>query len=185
MTRARAQRGASLIELVTSIVIIAIATFGLMLAISAVGGRSADPMIERQALAIAEAYLEEAAQAAFCDPDFISPGSACRNQCTASACASGCGGSGAFAEASRALYDDVCDYDDGGTPDVGARDRNGLALPGLTAYTVGVRVVDSGFTLGTPPLSADAGQVVRIDVSVAHDGLAHDIVLSAYRANVR
>ncbi len=87
------QHGTTLIELVASIVIVSIATFGLMLAISAGVSRSADPMIEQQAAAIAEAYLEEVVQAGFCDPDMAPLTQACRQKCTTSACGV-CGGAG-------------------------------------------------------------------------------------------
>ncbi len=175
------QSGTTLIELIASIVIVSIATLGLMLVISGVVGHSADPMIEQQAAAVAEAYLEEVTLADFCDPDFLLPGQTCRTQCVASACASACGGSGALLEASRDLYDDICDYD--GYSDAGAFDRNGNALPGLGGYNVSVTVDDSGFSLGAPPLSANAGAVVRIDVTVTHAALENAVTLSAYRTN--
>ena len=54
----RAPRGFTLVELVTSIVIFSVATIRLMLAVSASMGRSADPMVEIQATAIAKAYLD-------------------------------------------------------------------------------------------------------------------------------
>jgi MSHA pilin protein MshD len=177
----RRYRGATLIELVAAIVVVSIATIGLLLAVSGAIGHSADPMIEQQALAVAEAYLEEATQAAFCDPDFLAPGQACRTQCAASACGT-CGG-GALQEALRSLYDDVCDYD--GLVDGGARDRSGNPIAGLSAYTVAVDVVDAGVSLGNPAISATAGEVVRVDVSVNHPGLENPIVLSAFRANTR
>jgi Tfp pilus assembly protein PilV len=56
----RAQSGLSFIELVASIVIISVATFGLMLAVTSTVNRSANPMVETQAAAVAGAYLEEA-----------------------------------------------------------------------------------------------------------------------------
>ena len=177
------QFGTTLIELITSIVIVAIAIFGLMLAISAVVARSADPMIEQQALAIAESYLEEVMLADFCDPAFLAPGQTCRQHCVASACGV-CAGPPGFGEASRNLFDDVCDYD-GISDTSGARDRDGALIGGLGAYDVAVSVVDSGVTLGTPSISSDAGEVVRIDVRVAHSALETDIVVSAFRANTQ
>lgn len=183
VTRRHHGRGATLIELVAAIVIIAIAVLGLTLVSSAVIGRSGDPLVEQQAAALAQAYLDEVSLANFCDPEFLAAGQTCRQQCTARACASGCGGSGALHEASRALYDDVCDYH--ALHDVGARDRSDIPLAGLGAYQVDVRVRDSGVGLGLPALQSDAGEVVRIDVTVRHAGLDHDVVLSAFRANAR
>ncbi len=185
MISMRHQRGVTFVELVAAIVIVAVASFGLMLALSGAVGRSADPMIETQAVAIARAYLDEATLAGFCDPAFDpdgDPATGCRQDCVASPCASGCGGAGFEAEAVRARYDDVCDYD--GLDDAGARDRRGIALTELAAYRVRVDVRDSGISVGTPPLTGAAGQAVRVDVSVDHAGLGTPIVMSAWRTNV-
>lgn len=174
-------RGATLIELIAAIVIIAIAVLGLTMVTSAVTGRSGDPLVEHQAAALAQAYLDEVVLTNFCDPEFLTAGQSCRQQCTASACASGCGGSGALHEASRVLYDDVCDYD--GLHDAGAHDRSGAPLAGLGAYEIDVAVHDTGSSLGAPPLQAAAGEIVRVEVTVRHAALENDVVLSAFRAN--
>jgi len=65
------QRGISLIELIMFIVVVGVAAAGLLLVMSVTGGRSADPVIHKQALAIAESLLEEVALMPFtyCDPD--------------------------------------------------------------------------------------------------------------------
>ncbi len=112
------QSGTTLIELVIAIVIVSIAASGVLMALSMNVGRSADPMLRHQAVAIAEAYLEEISLKAFADPG---------------------GGDG---EASRDLYDDVDDYD--GLVDVGARNQFDNALAGLDDYTVTVAVQSSG-----------------------------------------
>lgn len=177
-------QGTTLVELVTSIVIVSIAVFGLILAIIGVTSTSSDPLAERQGTAIAHSYLEEVLLAGFCDPNFLLPGQDCKSQCTGSACgAAACGGTGPLKEAARGLYDDVCDYD--GLSDTGPEDRNGNPLPGLGAYTVTVNVQDSGVTLGSPAISSNAGEVVRIDVRVSHAALDSDIVLSTFKTNVR
>ena len=79
----RAEQGLTLIELVASIVIISVATIGLMAAVTAAVGRSADPMIQAQATAIATAYMEEATRAPVCDPAYDPDGSSattCRSE---------------------------------------------------------------------------------------------------------
>ncbi|MBI4692685.1 MAG: type II secretion system protein [Gammaproteobacteria bacterium] len=180
------QRGVTLIELVASIVIVSVATIALMTAIAGVTGHSADPMVAEQATAIADSYLEEAQLAGFCDPSYDpdhNSATTCRSECTTSACAGGCGGASFGAESGRASFDDVCDY--AGIDDAGARDRDGNAIAGLSDYTVTVEVVDSGTSLGAPALDASAGQVVRIDVTVEHAGLAAPVRLSAFKANVQ
>lgn len=183
--RGRKAAGFTLVELVTSIVIFSVATIGLMLAVSASMGRSADPMIEIQATAIAKAYIEEATRANFCDPSYNpdnNTATTCQADCTGRPCASGCGGTVFGAESSRANYDDVCDYS--GLTDVGARNRAGVTVPALSGYTVSVQVLDtSGISLGSPALTASSGQVVRVDVTVTHAALRAPIVLSGYKAN--
>jgi len=116
----RSQAGTTLIELVISIVIVSIAISAVLMVMSMTVGYSADPMIRYQAVAIAEAYLEEISLKAFADPG---------------------GGDG---EASRDLYDDVDDYD--GLVNVGARNQFDAALPGLGNYTVSVTVTPSAFS---------------------------------------
>ena len=116
----RRQTGTTLIELVIAIVIVSIAVSAVLMVMSMTVGYSADPMIRYQAVAIAEAYLEEISLKAFADPG---------------------GGDG---EASRDLYDDVDDYH--GLVDVGARNQFDAALPGLGNYTVSVTVTQSAFS---------------------------------------
>ena len=186
------QRGLTLIELVTSMTIVAVAAAGLILLMRATVGQSADPMIEQQANAIAQAYLEEASMKSFCDPDFDADADPatpldCPVDCALSVCdPGGCriAGQGSVNEGARALYDDVCDYD--GLSDAGAVDQTGAALAGLGTYDVTVVVDDAGVTLGAPGLSdldSDVGQVVRINVRVAHPSMDSDVVMSAYKAN--
>jgi MSHA pilin protein MshD len=113
----RKQSGTTLIELVIAIVIISIAASTILMVFTTTVGSSADPMIRHQAVAIAEAYLEEIALRSFADPD------------------------GVDGEASRDLYDDVDDYN--GLVDAGARDQFNAALTGLEDYTVTVAVTAS------------------------------------------
>ncbi len=118
----RRQAGTTLIELVIAIVIVSIAVSAILMVFSMNVGHSADPMIRHQAVAIAEAYLEEISLKSFADPD------------------------GVDGEANRTLYDDVDDYD--GLVDAGARDQFDNALAGLDDYTVTVAVQSSGMLPG-------------------------------------
>jgi MSHA pilin protein MshD len=113
----RRQAGTTLIELVIAIVIISIAASAVLMALSTSVAQSADPMIRHQAVAIAEAYLEEIALKSFVDPD------------------------GVDGEGSRDLYDDVDDYN--GLVDNGARNQFGAAIADLSDYTVSVDVTAS------------------------------------------
>lgn len=111
------QSGVTLIELVIAIVIIAIAATAILGTFATTVGASVDPMIRHQAVAIAEAYLEEIALKSFADPD------------------------GVDGEASRDLYDDVDDYD--GLTDNGARNQFDAAIADLSNYTISVSVTGS------------------------------------------
>lgn len=129
--RVHRQSGVTLIELIISIVVIAIAIGGVLGVLSASVGRSADAMVMSQAVAIAEAYLEEITLKSFDDPD------------------------GVDGEANRMDFDDVDDYD--GLVDVGARDQFGVAIASLSQYTVSVTVVQSAALTSVP--GADAKRV--------------------------
>ena len=118
------QSGVTLVELLVSIVIVAIAAGTILGLLATTTGGSADPMLRHQASAVAEAYLEEILLRPFDDPD------------------------GADGEGSRAAFDDLDDYD--GLLDVGARDQFGNPIPALAAYTVSVSVVPSAALAGVP-----------------------------------
>ena len=153
---ARTQGGLTLIELVISIAVLGIALGGALLAVDHTTVRSADPLLQHQASAVAEAYLEEILLKSFLDPDV-------GTVCPAS-------------EANRGLYDNVCDY--AGLDDSGARDQEGAAVTGLSSYRVRV-TVDTAATLNTLTGSAD---VLRVDVRVNH-GSRVDLTLSGYQAS--
>ena len=134
----RRQAGTTLIELVISIVIISIAVSAVLMALTMTVGYSADPMIRHQAVAIAEAYLEEITLKAFDDPD------------------------GVDGEANRTLYDDVDDYN--GLVDVGARDQFNAALTGLDDYTVTVAVTASS---GLPSIASTDLFLISVTITHA------------------
>jgi MSHA pilin protein MshD len=156
----RGEAGVTLIELAISIAVIAIAVSGTLLVISRTVRASADPMVQRQASAIAEAYLEEILAKPYYDPALGAAGGACP-----------------AAGGTRASWDNVCDYN--GLDDSGARDQFGIAVTGLSAYRVRVSVDSTAATLGA--LSGPAN-VLRVDVRVTHS-LPLDLLLSGYRAN--
>ncbi len=117
----RHEGGFTLIELVISMVVVAIALGGVLMVINYSVRHSADPMLQHQAVAIAESYLEEVLLRPYKDPD------------------------GSDGETVRNLLDDVDDYE--GWSDAGARDQEGTAISGLEAYRISVAVDDA--TLNT------------------------------------
>lgn len=152
------QRGVTLVELVIVIVIVGIAAAALYGAMAAIGGRSADPLLRQQSLAIAEAYLEEIGLQAF------PPGTSC----PASHDGSG-----------RGSFDDICDYNGltygGATPLAPRSALSAVPIAGLEAYQVAVQV--SGSALHDIA-SSDA---LRIRVRVT-DPAGQTLELSGYRA---
>jgi len=126
----RTQQGVTLVELVIAIVIVSIAVVGVLGVLSRTSTGSAEAMVRAQAVAIGNAYLEEAMLKPFADPD------------------------GVDAEATRTAFDDVDDYN--GLDDNGARDQISNALSGLDAYRVRM-TVGSG-TLGALP-AADVKRI--------------------------
>ena len=147
------QSGATLIELLVSVVIISIVATSAMMLVAQTAGRSGDPLIRTQAIAVAEAYMEEILLQPLVDP-------------------SGGNLNGPGSGETRPTFDDVTDYH--GLADTGgAVDQYGNAIPGLEAYEVSVSVSDS---------SVNSEPAKRIQVSVRHKGrpnVAYPLV--AYR----
>ena len=94
--------GFSLIEIVIAMVVLSVALTGTLSVMERTLRASADPMLMHQAIVIAETYLEEVSLQPYIDPDL--------DQVTGAVCPA--------AEASRALYDNVCD--DNGLANSGA-----------------------------------------------------------------
>lgn len=116
------QRGMTLIEMIVAIVIIGVGLAGVLLAFNTGLKSSADPMLRKQMLAIAEGMLEEI----LLKPYAAGPGTI-----------SGC---------NRANADDVSDY--GSYTDQPVCDLDGNSIAALSGYRVTVSV-DSSASLGS------------------------------------
>jgi len=183
---ARRPRGATLVELIMFIVVVGAAVTGVLGAISYATRASVDPMIQKQALAIAEAVLEEVQLMPFtyCDPDDPNAAAAI----SAAGCTGGAGGAndegrlplGAEAGETRLSiatpYDNVSDYSGfvmaGGVVDIAG---NPVPMPELAAYTATVAV--AGQALG----GIAAGESLLVTVTVTHPSLNPGLVLHGYR----
>jgi MSHA pilin protein MshD len=152
------QRGATLVELVITIVIISLALVGVLAGINSITARSADPMISAQAGAIAEAYLEEVLLRTFKDPE----GGA--TDCNSSP--------GDDSGETRASFDDIDDYN--GLSEPARLQAN--AASSLAGYTVAVRVECAALD------GIAAGSAAKVTVSVSHGGI-QQVVLWGYRAD--
>lgn len=102
------ERGATLVELIIALVVIAIAVTAVLGLLSSLTLRSSGAMSATQSASIASAYLEEATSKAY-----LADGP----------------------EVGRQNFDDVMDYN---FTDNGVRDATGTPVPGLGAYTVQV-----------------------------------------------
>lgn len=165
------QSGLSLIELVIFIVIVSVGIAGILSVMNITTRESADPMLRKQALSIAESLMEEIQMQpfTFCDPDDeaveTAPGSA------------GCstpealGGEGET-RFGASPFDNVNDYHNPlGSP---ATNILGTSIPG---YTASVTITEVG--AGAVPLS-NAGAALQVNVRVTGPA-GTDISLTGYR----
>ena len=151
------QRGISLIELIMFIVIISIAVAGILLVMNKVTGHSADTLVRKQALAVAESLLEEITLQAMSG---VTPNLA------------------PAANWNRTNFDNVCNYNGYNTTG-GIKSMDGATtLPGLGSYNVAPAVVVNCTT--SPWAGIPAGSAVVITVSVTGPGGRID--LTGYRA---
>ncbi|HKQ31085.1 MAG TPA: prepilin-type N-terminal cleavage/methylation domain-containing protein [Burkholderiales bacterium] len=158
-----AQRGASLVELIVSIVIISIGLTGIILAINRTAGGSGDPMAQHQSIAVAEAYLDE-----ILSKDFVDPGGGAET---------------------RPTFDDVSDYNglvNNGctavTPTCAGYtcpcDQSGLEITQLRGYVVNVAVTSVALGPAGNPVPAADAWLVQVAV-IGPDGLPMRV--SGYR----
>lgn len=122
MTRRSANvrvRGFTLIELIFFIVVVSVGLAGVLQVMNVGVAASADPLVRKQAAALAESILQEVLQKAYTDPDpAVTTG-----------------------ESTRATFDDVDDYN-------GRSNATFTDLPAsLSGYTIAIAVAPS--TLGS------------------------------------
>lgn len=171
ISRRSGSRGVTLIEVIMFIVIVGIAAGGIMLMFAKTTQTSADPLIRKQALAIAESLLEEVRMMpfTFCDPDDANAANATGAFVGAGGCATTVEALGPEAGETRyaALtpFDNVNDYNGFAMPGPGCVggicDINGAAMTGLGAYSASVAV--AGAVFGGIP-AADA-QLITVTVT--------------------
>ena len=168
-------RGLSLIELLVFIVVVGIAVTGVLSVYSLNARSSVDPMVRKQAVAIAESLLEEvlAKPYTYCDPDDA-------NVETATS-AAGCtvAETAMVPEAGETRYSNLTPFDNvndyNGFSMVGINDLTGAAIAGLTGYTASVQVQPAGAFNGIP-----AGETLLVTVTVTAPGNL-GVSLSGYR----
>jgi MSHA pilin protein MshD len=171
----RGERGFTLIELVVFIVVVSAALAGVLSVFIPATTASADPMVRRQALAIAESLLEEVELMPFtyCDPDDANLETAT----SAGGCASLVQGIGPNAGETRfgpTQFDNVGDY--AGYSMSGIVDITNTAVAGLSGYSASVAVAATA--LGS--ITAASGDALRITVTVTAPG-GSTVVLDGVR----
>lgn len=184
ISRIPEQRGLSMIELMVFIVIVGIAVTGVLSVYSSVTRTSVDPMVRKQALAVAESLLEEVLSKpyTYCDPDDAQADTATSSAIGPTGCATTPEGMGAEGVEDRysnvTPYDNVNDYNNFSMPagaGLGIIDLTNTSVTGLNAYSATVQVQPAGAFNGIP-----AGETLRVTVTVTGLG-NHSISLSGYR----
>jgi MSHA pilin protein MshD len=187
-------RGVTLVELIVFIVIVSTAVAGILTALDLGNRSSTDPMIQKQALAVAEALLEEVQLQPFtyCDPDDSQAGTALSAGVGANGC-SAANGVEAMGKETMAPwgpedrsstdhpFDNVNDYQgfcmgpgSPACPVATISDIAGNSIPGLEAYRASVDMVNQ------PLGGIDSADLLLITVTV--EGPAGTkVVLNGYR----
>ena len=165
--------GFTLVEMVMYIAIVSLAVAGVLSVMTYTTRYSADPMVQQQALLIAESYMEEILLKRFIDPATAPT--------TSQICPT--------PEGSRASYDNTCDYHNLNNT-AGAVDQLGNTVAGLTAYNVSVSVIGSlndATALGPTTsqiTNSDTLRVLRVDIDVTHDDQPNfSLRMTGYRTN--
>jgi len=150
------RNGFSLVETVMFIVIVSVALAGVLSVMNYTTRHSADPLIRKQAIVVAESLLEEITQQNFLNP-------------------SG-GFSGPSSQANRQKFDDIGDYNGFSSSGIYAIDNASTPIPELAKYNATVSVTDT--TLG--PAGA---QIPAKLISVTITGPDNvPVVLNGYRS---
>lgn len=170
------QRGLSLIEAVIFVVVLGIGIAGLAILYNQLTLASVDPVVRRQAVAIANSLMEEIQLRpfTFCDPDdplVFSAGSP-----------AGCGTPENIGHEGETRYgptrfDNVSDYHNFSMPG-SIQDIDNVTIAGLNGYTASVQIAAAGGDFPAATIPPD--EALRITVTVT--GPANtQVVLQGYR----
>ncbi|MBE7461792.1 MAG: type II secretion system protein [Zoogloeaceae bacterium] len=182
------RRGASLVEVILFIVVVGIAAGGILMVFANTTRASADPLIRKQALAIAESLLEEIRLMpfTFCDPDDARVATATGafvgvNGCAAAATVEALGPeAGETRHAALTPFDNVNDYN-GFAMAGGILDITGAPIAGLDAYSAAVAVAPLAFG---GIAAADALQVTVTVTGPGNIAVTLDGIRTRYAPNL-
>jgi MSHA pilin protein MshD len=172
----------SLVELIIFIVVVGVAVVGVLAAINLGTRASADPMVQKQALAIAEALLEEVQLQPFtyCDPDDANAAGALGSGSCAVAANNENLAMGPEAGETRAgaqPFDNVSDYH--GLTLTGISGIDNVAIAALGNYNAAITVTNQAIATATPVPASDA-LLIRVEVT-GPPGTDVSVVLHGYR----
>jgi MSHA pilin protein MshD len=170
----------TLVELIMFIVVVSVGLAGILAVLTIATKSSADPMIRKNMLSIAEALLEEVQMMPFtyCDPDDANAGTAT----STAGCASVVEVQGLEGGESRTSFDNVNDYWVAGGMNLASpvADISGVfSAPG--GYSARIEIFaealnDIASSFATPAVM----EALRIAVTVTHGG--DSLTLEGYRA---
>jgi MSHA pilin protein MshD len=166
-------QGATLVELVMTIVIISIAIAGVIGAFALITGRSADPLNQSRAVALSQLYMDEILAQKFADGSPVGGGEV--NSANAD-CGAAIGRDDVTE--TRSTYNDVDDYDElsSAAPENSEEDP----LTGYSGFVVSVSVVCAG--TDTDVGFANDYEAKRIDITIT-DPTGNNYLFSGYRGN--
>jgi MSHA pilin protein MshD len=175
----------TLVELIVSILIVGVAMGGILSAFGVALRHNADPLVRKQALAIAESLMEEVSSRAYTDLDLHNPEAVIPNVIGPE------GGTGETRISATTGFDNVDDYDGYSQTNV-VTDAAGNALPLVGNYSTCVTVQNPPAAIaGVPPdqmlligihVFGPGSQVFGGDCSVSAMAAASPLVrLNGYR----
>lgn len=170
MCTSRRQQGMTLIELIIFVVIVGTALAGVMTVLNVTARSSADPVVRKQALAIAEAVLEEVMLQPFtwCDPDDPAAATATSYASCTTVQNTAAGKAGESRGSSTVPLDNVLDYN-------GEAISTNIAGGGSTLYVANVTVAAAD--LSTITAASDAALLITVSVAAGSES----IQLQGYR----
>lgn len=183
----RRQAGLTLIEVVLFIIVLGIGFVGIMILYNQVTTASVDPMVRKQALAIATSMMDEITLKPFtyCDPDDSQVYTATAPVVGATGCSAGLvevvpspGNEQVevrFGTPATLLFDNVNDYNGFSMSGASMATAAGTTIPGLDQYSVAVAIAESALS-GVP-----ATESLLITVTATHVPTATTVTLQGYR----
>ncbi|MBH1961502.1 MAG: prepilin-type N-terminal cleavage/methylation domain-containing protein [Rhodocyclales bacterium] len=175
----RRQRGVTLIELIVFIVIVSVGLAGILSVLNLTTRHSADPMIRKQMLAIAEGLMDEVAAqpVTWCDPD--DPAAATAMNVAACATPEAIGAEGGETRGGAVTpFDNVNDYNGLAGITTGI---TGTAMP--LGYSAAITVAQDALGPGGAVVPAAAALRMTVTVSFGNENLVVEGYRTRYAPN--